>query len=86
MEHLAARHSALEWVTEQHMANALMHEPESEAEKFLASLSKKDGRAWNNTQGISERPTPTREQLFYEQVEHLVAKIRTRVQQGRRKA
>ena len=84
MDFFAVRHSALEWITEQLVANWLMHQPNPDA--FLDAISRNDGRAWNNTQGISERPIPPRERLLYEQIDQIVAKIRERVHQGYRKS
>ena len=83
MDFFAVRHSALEWITEQLVANWLMHQADPDA--FLDAISRNDGRTWNNTQGISERPIPPREQMLWEQIEHIVQKIRTRVRQGYRK-
>ena len=83
LDFLTIRGSAHEWITEQLVANWLMHQADPEA--FLDAISANDGRAWTNTQGISERPIPPREQQLYEQIGHIVEKIRKRVRQGYRK-
>lgn len=77
---LSTRHSALEWVVEQHFAHYLLSR--DDAERFLNGIASRRGAYQKEAEGF-ERPTrPDRAQLLYADIERIVEKIRARVREG----
>jgi hypothetical protein len=81
---LTLRHSALEWIVEQTVANWLLPNP-AEAEKFLTAISHDDDRTWRREPEYDARATPADAAALGEQVRAIAEKIRQRVREGARR-
>ncbi|MDM8352219.1 hypothetical protein [Brevundimonas diminuta] len=82
---LAIRHSALEWIVEQHFAHYLLDRPRPDADAFLSGISHPTASPW---QASEEGPTnvrPDHAKMLDAYIAHIAEKVRERVHQGIRR-